>query len=90
MVPNYKRIMGKGKEIMVEDVVGGNKKKPVLPRPTSIIVRDRKVFSSGPDHMLAHINEEKWALFFCLRNKSLEQDRVVVGWSRKAMITALL
>ncbi|GKC36540.1 hypothetical protein Tco_1048924 [Tanacetum coccineum] len=25
---------------MVEDVVGGNKKKPVLPRPTGIIVRE--------------------------------------------------
>ncbi|GJX41429.1 hypothetical protein Tco_0256419 [Tanacetum coccineum] len=35
--------------------------------------RDRKVFSTGIDHMLAQINEKKWALFFCLPNKPLER-----------------
>ncbi|GKC53529.1 hypothetical protein Tco_1076274, partial [Tanacetum coccineum] len=32
-----------------------------------------RVFSTGFDHMLAYIYDEKWALFFCLPNKPLEQ-----------------
>ena len=39
VVCNYKRALGKGKSIMVQDVVDVNKKKPVLPRSTGIVIR---------------------------------------------------
>ncbi|GKB38976.1 hypothetical protein Tco_0883918 [Tanacetum coccineum] len=38
VVPHYKRVVEKGKEIMVKDVV--DVKKPVLPRLTGIVIRD--------------------------------------------------